>query len=295
MQILPFVSIFMILLAGIAYTFFDKSKIFREETHVAISYTNLQRKLARKLHQEAFKAIPKKPSQEQTLPVHKETPAYTSPREGASSKFNLFPLLTCENHPVGYELFVRYLTALYQEPLLSSPHFQSLSLKEFSKELLHVGRAAFSSYTELNKDPTILSLIDLYPQGLLSHHLFYKMLKGTHGSYPPLSSYFTLNAENSFLLHFPSLSPWELEVLFGKEIAQAILEKETALYLQAPEKKPQTLSQGELSSLLNERHFSSSFYEKMIASMDFTQKRNTRHTIMVYDPSTHVSIEREKS
>jgi len=290
MQILPFLSIFIILLASLSYTLFSKSATLREETKIATSYIHLERKLLGKLHKEAFAAIPQKQGKDKKEAVAKEVKK--SPREGSLAKINLFPLLTTKDCAEEKALLVRCLRSLYGNTLFSFPEYSSISLEDFVDELLSRGQEKLALYKESEQELELLSFTDLYPEPSLKRSLFYKMLKGTHGSYPPLESYASLDSSSSFLIHFPSLSPSMLELIFGKELAVAIVDKEAAFTAEQPERHKKALSHAELSALLQEKHFPT--YEKLLKSIDFATKRKKSSPLTVCDQRTHVVLEKRR-
>ena len=132
MNVLPFVAIFLTILATLSYSFLDKSKILLYEKDVALSYMHVERKLLKDLHREAFKKAPKKQS-EITQKADTSPPGYIleidptiSPRGDTLSKMNVFPLFT-DNCPKELQIICQsLLKILYQH----SPFLASNSLDE---------------------------------------------------------------------------------------------------------------------------------------------------------------------
>lgn len=303
MNILPFVSIFLVLLASLSYSLLDTSKTLVYEKEVALSHMKIERQLLRRLHREAFKKIPKKPQESPSSPAE-DTPQHSpdiSPRETALSTMNLFPLLQEQLAPDFEQIFARLLKILYGPSLSALQENLDTTLSHLTKSILQQGRKKLASYKEENKDPATLSLVDLYPQTPVEHTLFYKMLKGTHDydciseGYPPLEAFFCLNTDRAQkIFHFPSLSPLMLTAVFGEQAAQIIFEKEKALRTAYPERKLKTLSKAELISLLHQHFPTLTFYDVLVEYLEFTSRLEKKAMITACDQVTHVYIERPR-
>lgn len=307
MNILPFVAIFLIILATLSYGFLDKSKTLAYEKEVAISYLKVERRLLEKLHKEAFKKAPRKKSSTlasdaSAKPVPKiDTDPRLSPRDHSLAKMNLFPLFN-DNCPVELHLLCQnLLKACYH----SCSFFETATLNQTLQELLNgmikTGKEKIALCIEKKEDLSLLNLSDFYPTEPSQHAIFYKMLKGTHvytlGSqgYPPLEDFFFFQEEKTpMVLHFPSLSKEMLEVIFGKEEANAILAKECDLRSKNPERVLKTLSKEELASLLHEQFPSKTYFDKMIQYLGFTPQQKKKNKIISFDEKTSIKIEKEK-
>lgn len=309
MNVLPFVAIFLTILATLSYSFLDKSKILLYEKEIALSYMKVERDLLKKLHREAFKKAPIKKISESTpiatafsVDSKVEVDSSLSPRGDDLSKMNLSPLFT-ENCPKEIQMICQnLLKILYQH----APFITSSSLDEIFKTLLQSmiksGKEKIAVCKEKEEEISTLSLSEFYPKNPQEHALFYKMLKGTHmynlgmEGYPPLQDFFFFEEDKTpQLLHFPSLSPLMLEVVFGREESLAILSKEIEVRTKNPERTLKTLSKEELVSLLHEKFPTKIYFDKLIEHLGFTTKNKTEDIISAFDSKTSIKIERNRS
>jgi hypothetical protein len=301
MHVLPFVSILLIILTTISYSFLDKSKTIIYEKQMMLSHMNIERKLLRKLHREAFKKAPKKKSSSQHSRAQGEPPkrvdSALTPRTHSVSKMNLFPLFSEKMPSEVIDLLKNLLNALYARSFLAQHNSSSFS--HLSTHLLTKGREKIELVKTLQQDPDSLHFYELYPDEPSAHALFYKILKGTHSydliekGYPPLEDFFCLTSSEKTIFHFPSLSPLMLSVVFGSEGAKAILDHEQQLRAQDPDRTSKTLLKEELVSLLHTQFPTHTVYDQLIEYLDFAPHHLKQESIIVYDTVTQLQIEKK--
>lgn len=308
MNVLPFVAIFLTILATLSYSFLDKSKTLLYEKEVALSYMSVERKFLKNLHKEAFRKAPKKKTSEPTVvtpsssfDTQLEIDPLLSPRGDSLSKMNLFPLFI-ENCPGEIlTLSQNLFKILYDKaPFLESTTANE-TLKNLLKSVIAVGKEKIALCKEGNQELAALTLSDFYPKNQKEHALFYKILKGTHvytlqnEGYPPLQDFFFFKEEQSpKVLHFPSLSPAMLEVVFGKEESLCILTKEIEIRTQSPKRALKTLSKEELISLLHEKFPSKTHFDKIIEYLAFSNDNKMEEVLSASDKKTSIKIQKPK-
>lgn len=300
MHVLPFVSIFLIILTSLSYSFLDKSKTLIYEKQMALSYMKVERQLLRTLHREAFKKIPKKKKSSEPSQKPAPNPEY-SPRLHSHSKMNLFPLLTEKTPSECQQVFKRLLKALYQNSPFLDRSTIDVTLSHLSETIIKTGKNHLALCKSLKEDLSSIRLSDLYPETTSEHALFYKMLKGTHRydlakeGYPPLEDFFCLEEHpEPYIAHFPSLSPLMLTVIFGTEEGLAILEEEQDLRTKTPERVLKTLSKEELVAFLNKQFPSKTSLSLVIEHLDFSSHSTKKEPLIVYDKLTHLQIEKTR-
>jgi hypothetical protein len=309
MNILPFVIVLLTILASLSYGFLDKGKVLYYEKELALSYMKVERKLLKELHRNAFKKAPhKKQADTQTLSPKspseppEESDPLTSPRSSALTKMNIFPLFKEECPPELYLIAENLFFALYEHsPFLKQSSGRD-SLKHLFKNIIALGKHSLKEKKREENAPLEMTLFQLYPQEPSQHAVFYKILRGTHlynleqsQGYPPLQDFFFIKEETSRpILHFPSLSPKMLEIVFGKEEADCILSKEIEMRTQHPKRHLKTLSKEELLSLLHEKFPSKLHFDKLIEYLSFGQDPTNEEKITVMDEKTCITLSTKK-
>lgn len=199
-----------------------------------------------------------------------------------NSKFNLYPLTEKDCPLFLEEVFVNLIKEIYLETdlLKDYKYDRQAFAKLFVKELLTVLRAP--------KEGAILELDNIVLPNPNLHHIWYKMLKGTHSypdkkSWPSIKQFVVLkiSKEKKVLSARKAAIP-VLKAFFGEKITQAILEKE-----QEPDRKKAPLTQDEIIHLIDNEGFAA---EKK-PFIHYGYKKNIRRTELEKDPITGIEAE----
>ena len=228
MNVLPMIFAFLLIFAGISFTFLRDTKSFQILESSFEGYQRTERKVNNALAQKAYRKIKgdpvKKNQKEPAIKTSKEFQsrrAFFPPFE--NSKCNLAPLFASDqnpksNHPL-YEPIATLLRLLYEKSVFSKTAQGGLEY-QILDALLEKAKA-LETVTDLN---------ELIPEDKALQPIYYKLLKGTNvcteeKGYPPLSDYFSIQP-GKLPIYLSFAAPQLLEALFGKEIKEFILNKE---------------------------------------------------------------------
>ena len=159
------------------------------------------------------------------------------------AKLNLAPLLS-KNHSTSYALLyetaAQLLRLLYKDKLFPQKSVEYHLLDEF-----------IASAQGKSKESALTAF---FPQNPGLQEIYYKMLKGTINSYPPLADYFILNREKkTTAVHFKFASQPLLLALFGEEITETILNDEKKKWEEDPNYRKCAVTRSELEALVLQR------------------------------------------
>lgn len=303
MNILPFVTIFLILLATLSYNSLDKGKLLRYEKETALGYMRAEKTLLNKIHRVAFNKAPKKKeaSDKPKEPTEKETQPSHLIRGIYLVKMNLSPLFKEDCPDIVKTTFFNLLKTYYGHSSFLEPSTLDFTIKSFIKHFIESGKEKIHQYKEAKEDLFSIKLSQFHPKPNLENHIFYKMLKGTHQynleekeGYPPFEDVFCLEEKKPLkILHFPSLPSAMLKALFGEPLTKSILEKEAAIPSISTAPVVKILSEQELLDLVHKKSPSETELDKLIGMLDFSVRHKLKEKITVYDEITSIYIEKE--
>jgi hypothetical protein len=158
------------------------------------------------------------------------------------AKLNLAPLLS-KNYTTSYELLyettAQLLRLLYKDKLFPKDSVEYRLLDEL-----------IASARDQSKESALTAFSPKDPE---LQEIYYKMLKGTVSSYPPLADYFTLNRDGkTAAVHFKFASKPLLLALFGEKITETILQDEKKKWEKDPSYHRCAVTGTELQALVLE-------------------------------------------
>lgn len=289
MNILPLALTFLLIFSCIAVTFLKqvKSTLLAETSFE--TFHRAERSLNNYFVQKAYrKASGETLVKNQTPTKTKKTLTYSSKRlsfpPSDSSKFNLTPLIEYQGELKlfpPYETLIQLLCILYEGRLF----------EKGSKIEYQIAETLIKTAQKLSK---IKTLAELQPKDPTLAKQFYQMLKGTNqytstSGIPPLGDFITLLPEKK-LASLSFASPPLLEALFGKEIADTILEEEQRKW--AESKKYYFFSKDDLQALLAKHPGHSSTFSHFDPLLSYTKKAAPRRTIGSQDKQTGMRLEK---
>ncbi len=303
MNILPFVTMSLILLATLSYNSLDKGKLLRYEKETALGYMRAEKILLNKMHKAAFNKAPtkKETSDLSQKTIKKETHPSPLIRGFSLVKMNLSPLFKEDCPEVVKITFFNLLKTYYGHSSFLEPSTLDFTIKNFINHFIESGKEKIHQYKEAKKDLFSIKLSQFHPKSTLENHIFYKMLKGTHQynlekqeGYPPFEDVFCLEEKKPLkILHFPSLPSTMLKALFGEPLTKSILEKEAAIPSNGTAPVVKILSEQELLDLLHKKSPSDTKLDPLIAILDFSLRHKLKEKIIVCDETTNIHLEKE--
>ncbi|MBN1914955.1 MAG: hypothetical protein JW769_03600 [Parachlamydiales bacterium] len=284
MNIITFVSTFLLIFAVSTYTFLGKRKNHEEISTYYIGHTNALRKVENHYTSKVFHRLPKLP-REKTFAEssHKKT-GKRKKRPLVSAKLNIYPLLEegKENHPHLYEVLAHLLHIHYAK---------ILPKKDMEYELIdHLIAWKKSRGT---KDE------NLYLEKIALAHptfqpIFYQMLRGSHRApfvvhYPSLLDLVEIAPHCKPLIYLPHAPHALIEALFNEEIADAVDEA------QEKEEGFSPLHSQEFSNLLQEKKFTPSKNFDPMSLITFVMPQYHHSSLIIIekmDETAHVSVKK---
>ncbi len=293
MNVLPFVSIFLIVIALFSVSSLKDYKLSLSKKKILTGSLQVERLLRNKLYEKTYKRVPEKnlkeidPTKALTrAPSTKNKSSRTFSREEPRRfvKFGLLLLLEQE-HPELEALYAKVISRLYQ----NHERFTKVNFSKLLKEMISSGKDTL----EL-KSIEDISFLDLYPKDSVLAKAYYKMLSGTHEyllgkpfGYPALTEIFSLDKTEQKPIAFGGLNSFFLETFFGSEAALAILDKEKSEQEQTQGKR-QTLNESQLKTILHEKLPSSLEGDKLIEYFYFEKPTIGKLDTVCFDKDTHI-------
>lgn len=306
MNILPFVAIFLVLLAIFSSSFFENGKIFLLEKKASIGFLAAERELEQKIHLEAWKKAPKKkaekkegeeltkPLKDEDIAILEEIEVTEFSRENLTNqKVNLFVFFNQDLDPRALLVFENFFKSFYEHAPFMKDSGKDLS--EFLKNYRKAGIDLLERLRKENKESETLTLLDFYPASEDEKALYYPMLRGTNQpGYPALEDVFCYRPQqNTKIFSFPSLSSSMLISIFGKDAAASIQEEERLLQQNDPKGLFKPLTQDQLKEVLHKKHPSQDF-DAIIELLDFSRVKITDPFIIAEDAATSILRKKEK-
>ncbi|MES2344549.1 MAG: hypothetical protein V4494_01230 [Chlamydiota bacterium] len=287
MNILPLIISSLLIMACVSASFFRErqSTIWEERSY--LGFMRVERKARAQIASARYKKAPKKknnpkkPAKNQT---HK-TSTFVNRRERNEltelSKLNIGPLFLKPSKEL-YEITARLIKELYKD----APFFKKSTIKRV--EYLIVD----SMIEHAKNNKKAVDLVEFFPEDTTLHSIFYKMVKGTHGNYPPLGEYLAIDLNtNRKPINFSFASIPLLTVIFGKTATQAVLEKEHKKWEE--DHKQHRLSKDDLTSILDtQKNLPFNLY-KVQHFFDFSRTPASKKHITAQDPKTQITTTKE--
>lgn len=197
------------------------------------------------------------------------------------SSLNISSLFTSKS-PILYEISAKLIRTLYCE----AAFYKEANISKLEYLILD------SMIAKAKANRKAIHLWELSPDEEHLQPIFYKMLKGTHFSYPPLGDYITFdrNKERK-AINFSFASVPLLTVLFGNDGAEAILDEEYKLW--EKDHRNHRLSRNLLSKVLQEVPRKPFELAKIETYLDFTTKSPVRKTLIGKDDKTQITVKKE--
>lgn len=273
MNILPFISFFLLVIAGFFIAMQNMSENGCCRGMVLLGEFRAERAARNRIQSGLFETL-----SEAELDTTKSTIKKTREQKISSlrnfkrisekHKLNIYPLLQT-SHPQSTQLYIFSLELL--RALYSHCEFYT---EKFPETILHSIIEAGKKWLEPDNQSHILQLIPSIRTELDSY-VIYQTLRGTNyydvekkEGIPPLLDFFTVSSDKKHKpLYFPLLRPIYLNVAFGEKCAQALLsrEGEKKKNREKKNKKP-ILTKSELLQILEELPQGASFpFEEIMA------------------------------
>lgn len=228
MNVLPLISVFIILFALGSYTFFHSVKAtFQENFHYKGALA-VERAFASNVQEEFYESQNGKASdeKEETESKKNENKAFESHRDNLkfpeSSKLNIRHLFTDEGNPLLEKVALTLLRELYQDTTIYTP--------DLEREVLHLIVATAKVHPSINSFEELLMKL---PDSKVP--LFYKLIKGTQiyklktrQGYPPLGDFISLDGKSNKRksINFYKAKRPVLSALFGETLTGQIIGEE---------------------------------------------------------------------
>lgn len=292
MNILPLVIFSLLILSFAASSFFRERQSTYWEERCYSGYMNAERKLRNQVSSALYAKIRKKEEPQAAnskaappAPEQEGIGSYVNRRERGHltelSKLNITPLFL-QNSSDLREIAARMIRELYKD----APFFADAKIAKLEyvliDTLIETGRA--------NKSSTHFK--DLFPEDPVLRRIYYKMAKGTHGSYPPLGEFLALdrNAERR-PVNFSFASIPLLKALFGEAATKNILDEEHQKWLKDGDQH--RLAEEELTEILNTSERKPFDYHKIKDFLDFSRKAAPKKNLTGYDKTTKIIVTKE--
>lgn len=290
MNVLPFVSAFLLIFAICSYSFVHNVRSAVEEwIHFRASH-RISRKFFAKCADEIYKTHRGKdlhPSRKSSQPV--ETAVYHSPRDAfnkkSQTKINLRPLIAEGNHKKLEAIICSLLEKLY--------FFAFPEMKELEKEILKILVKALKEHPECTRFDQLLPYL---PKE--NYSFFYKLIRGTQNykiyttiGYPPIGDFISLEKmqPSEPPIHFCHASRPILEATFGMNIAPLIINEEKHKW--EKDHKHHPMKKQDLEALLLSHRLNPADYESLFS---FTYEKNPSSFDIIHDLEAKIQIKLEK-
>jgi hypothetical protein len=295
-NVLPLVLTFLLLFSWLSFTFVREVKSALIVEAILQGYNRAERKVSNlivcKAYREKAKESSTKTNSNPDKPkdTSKKSKTFASIREQfpplEESKFNLGPLVECQEepklHPL-YEPCAELLRLLYKKRLFDRyPHPQKVEYLILDT-LLKKARA--------NPDE---EWITFSPEDPLLAKLFYKMLKGTNQydadqGIPPLRDFFRLN-EDQFAVCCNFASTTLLKAMFGPTITTAILTEEA--HKSKEQDKRVLFSKEEFAAVVLKHPKYASLFSTLNPYLNFSKRPKKKQRIGEKDSLTGITIQK---
>ncbi len=282
MNILMFVSSFLILFALFLATILKESVFFEYESRSAKGSIKteiaLQSKYERYKYREETRPHSKKPAAKSTASFRSHRKEKSPPTLG---KFNLSAVFDKDKKNINYESGARLLRFLYGH----TPWFAE---KDLEYEILDAMLSC--------EEETVSSLAVLFPKEPRLQEIYYKMLKGTPNydikrkkGYPPLEDFLYLGEKEQKAVYFYYASYPVLFAVLGESIAEEILSLERKKW--EKDHKLHTVMEEELRSLLamHTKELKGKAFQDWGELFSFAKKRVYLEKLSYEDPDSHVT------
>ncbi len=239
MNILGFIFSLLLLLT---YGFAASRDLRLGSDRVRSSYLGNQRASRDLINQQVsalYKELPSKPKTKDPNKPKKKKRTTTSPKRippnSSCARLNLWPLIQegRSEHPQLYRLMCKLFDTFYGELLTSS---SSQFLDRFLK-----------SAQSCLKDPEPLEVEKVFLATEADRVIYYRMLKGVKGEYPPIIDYIKIDPKWDEKLCLSHADPNFFGILFGPQVGQR-------LYELLHEPKPPVLSPALIDQVCSEVH-----------------------------------------
>lgn len=288
MNILPFVTVFLVVLSILAFSSLKDFKIFSLDSKALIGYFEAKRHLRNLSVETYYKKLPKKSlvKKEKKEPTENVS-APTNYRESKAyfEKINLTALLESPEDKLLKKAFANLFESLYGHAALLS------SEKEVS--------GFVDNLVEAEKDSSEpIEFLKLYLDDGNFNKAFYKMLKGTKTfnletkeGYPPLEDMFSLEIKDQKAFAFHSLPKSFLQALFGDSVARGILAEEAKLRLSnAPSK---LMTKESLKELVHRLEPGNKTFDTFIEHFDFKKPSKQKQKLEHIEKDTKIKVSQE--
>lgn len=296
MNILPFVTVFLIILAIFSSSSLKDYKVDVVKKNTIIGSIQAERSIRHLVIEKIYQKAPKKnletiasKKEDQSKKIHLEED-YLFSRDDLErhKKLNLSPLFTKDHQPLLEELYAKAIEALYGHNSFYT-RFPNKKLSQFLLKSL-IDKAQNLLKDNPNKK---LMLTDLFPSDETLFEIYYKMLKGTQEynlkmkkGYPPFSDFFTIDETKQKPIFFAGLSSEILEAFFGSEVKQKILEEEALLRLSQAKKT--SLDETKFKDILHTLMAEDKKIDKLIEYFDFSKVKKTKLNFVYFEEKTHI-------
>lgn len=296
MNILPFVTIFLIILAIFSFSSFKDYKIAILKKNTVEGSISAEREARNILVEKAFQKAPKKRLEK--IEKGKKTDKKNTLTEDHFNrddpqrwvKISLEVLFQDEKHPVFQEMIVKILDSFYSH----TEFYHHSSSKNLAKDLLDALIKKAKKLSE-ETDTKKLNFLDLYPDDEVLSRVYYKMLKGTQEynlvmkkGYPPLTDFFTLDIPSRKPVHFAGLSTPLLSAIFGDKVKKDILQEEASIRLANQHRF--ILDETGLKNILHKSIHDNTEVDKMMEYFDFSRPVKRKLDIVCFEKNTHIKV-----
>jgi hypothetical protein len=288
MNILPLVLSSILILAIGSAALFREGKSTHLQEYCYSGFMKAERQARSEMVKRNYDRIKKKQGPEKKKPGEKKSPpdeTFVSRKERSCitelSSLNISSLFTSKS-PILYEISAKLIRALYKE----APFFKEAKIPQLEYRLLD------SMIAKAKANKKAIHLWELSPDEEELQPIFYKMLKGTHFSYPSLGDYITFdrNKERK-AINFSFASTPLLAVLFSDAGAQAILDEEYKLW--EKDHRNHRLSDNALLELLQEVPDKPFDLGNVKNHLDFTTKSPLKKMLIGKDDKTQITVKKE--
>lgn len=280
MNILPTVTLFLMLLSLTSYTLFQGGVDLKSEKASLIGYADAQAKAISSI---AKKAYSDKKGESKARGERKLNPnlEYKSRRHTLNrlSSLNIVSLFDEGEHAKVYKIAQQLIHFLYKD----APFYRDGLEISILKAMIAKGK----------KLEEVSSLVALFPDDDKLREIFYKMMKGSGSAtgYPPLGDFLRVDPGKKFL-SFPFASIDLLKICFGEEVANAIIEEERKLWEEKHYHR--TVKQGDLGPLLLDAS-GGKLALKDFPPMDFRKKIPKKEIATATNETTGIVVKRKHS
>ncbi|GAB4192354.1 MAG: hypothetical protein Tsb0015_14600 [Simkaniaceae bacterium] len=302
MNILPFVLIFILAIAGYSTSFIHKSQSALYQTKLYTGHLYAQWDARNRLQDYLFENKKRRKNNEANTKTSQNgqnpTPAKKTPKhprlsyvKTEKSKINIYPLFletNFKNTPL-YQFSIQLLRHLYQN---TSCYYSGLECDLLDNMIRNAKK-------QMKKGNHELSIFDLYPENETQAKHFYKIARGTKyydlqgTGIPSFLDFFTLcSNEKRKPLYFSYIDKEILHVLFGAKIGQIIWDTEYEKKKNHPKSKKATLKKNEVEEIIQKNSGSKIFssWEQLCSFSSYPNNLPLNTTIEGSDPSTSIRV-----